>query len=73
MADFWRTFAATLIANLFTVAFVYACWNISWLERQGLAKGNRGLYLSLIIVVLGLAAGSLWMVSTGSVTVAAAH
>lgn len=63
--EFWRTATAMLFANLLTVAFVWACWNLSRLEREGRDKlpgQGRGLYLSIVgMCFLFLLGGAFWI------------
>lgn len=65
IAEFWRLATAVLFANLLTVAFVWACWNLARLDREGRDKlpgQGRGLYLALVVMVFGfLLGGQLWV------------
>lgn len=59
---FWQVFAAVLAANLLTVAFVWACINIS---RREQAQESIWTYLGVACMTLFFCAGSLYIAFGG--------
>jgi hypothetical protein len=75
IAEFWRLATAMLLANLLTVAFVWACWNLSRLEREGVynkPKQGKGLYLAMIVMVCLFGLGGFYLINAAPTSSAAA-
>ncbi len=49
--DFYRLMGAVLVANLLTVAFVWALMRYTRLEAEGRERQSGGPYLSVLILV----------------------
>lgn len=59
--QFFMIFSAVLGANLLTVAFVWACVQISQIEHGGGTPSQRHIYFRVLLMVLAFFGGTFWL------------